>query len=192
MSNSKEVLSLSKDEKELDTWAKEAASGGDHSFSRLVEYFTPVLFSMISPLAVPETEKEDLMQEGLIGLYKAVRLFDPSLSSFATFARICMRSALLDGVKKYQKRGADLDLADWEETIPASLTETPERIFLGREELQELMERVDRTLSPMERRVFGLSLQGKGPSRIAAELGLGQKSVENTLYRLRKKLSAPV
>ena len=167
--------------------AKEAAAGNEESFSLLAKAFTPALIAMVSPLSVPPAEKEDLMQEGLIGLYKAVRLYDPSLSSFPAFARLCMRSAVLDGVRKYRK--ADLEKADPDELIPDSPDKNPERILIGREELRELLQKVDRSLSPMERRIFGLRLRGKSVSEIASVTGKEKKSVENALYRLRKKLS---
>lgn len=174
----------------LDRLALQAASGKDESFARLVDHFTPAICSMISPLAVPPAEMEDLMQEGLIGLYKAVRLFDPALSSFGTFARICIRSALSDGARKYHK--LNLDLADGDDEIPASPSQTPEHILMGKEELRELMNKVDTSLSPMERRIFGLHLQGRRIGEIAEVMGKDKKSVENTLYRLRRKLSSPV
>ena len=66
------------------------------------------------------------------------------------------------------------------------------RILMEKIEREELMKKVDRTLSPAERRVFGLSLQGKKAAEIALLLGKDKKSVENTLYRLRRKLSSPV
>ncbi len=166
-----------------------AAKGDNEAFSHLVSHFKPALFSMISLLTVPKAEEEDLMQEGLIGLYKATRLFDPALSSFATFARVCMRSALLDAVKKVQNRPLTGALEESEEEFSAPGSQGPERILMGKEELRELMEKVDRSLSPLERRIFGLSLQEKKIPEIASLLGKDTKSVENALYRLRKKLS---
>lgn len=158
-------------------------------FARLAEYFTPALRAMVASLLVPEAEQDDLFQEGLIGLYKAVRLYNPSLSSFATFARLCMRSAILDGLRKYQKLNENADLTEWEDSLPADPHLSPERILMGKEELRMLLQKVDRSLSPLERRIFTLRLQGNSSEEIALLLGKEKKSVENTLYRVRKKLS---
>lgn len=191
MAESKETFPRSAEADSLDALAMDAALGNEESFSRLVKHFTPALMSMISPLSVPPTEKEDLMQEGLIGLYKAVRLFDPALSSFATFARVCMRSSLADVMRKY-RHVAPLGETDLlVEDLPADPALSPERILMEKIERQEWMQKVDRALSPMERRVFGLSLQGKKAAEIAKVLGKDKKSVENTLYRLRRKISSP-
>ena len=191
MAESKEFSTSGEGAASLDALALDAAKGNEESFSRLVKHFTPALLSMIAPLSVPPTEKEDLVQEGLIGLYKAVRLFDPSLSSFGTFARVCMRSSLADVMRRYHRVGTMDDIADLEETLAADPSQSPERILMEKIEWQEIMKKVDRTLSPLERRVFGLNLQGRTASQIAEAVGKDKKSVENTLYRLRRKLSSP-
>jgi len=175
----------------LDELAFRAGRGSDEDFSRLVKHFKPAIIAMISCFNVPEAEKEDLMQEALIGLYKAAKLFNPDLSSFSTFARVCIRSALLDGIRKYPGETEFLDPETFELDLLAPCNESPDRILIGKEELRELMQKVDRNLSDLERRIFGLSLQGKKSSEIAKLLKKDPKSVENALYRLRRKLASP-
>ena len=166
-----------------------AARGDDAAFSVLAERFSPALSRMLSTLPVPEEEKGDLRQEGLMGLYKAVLLFDPSLSSFSTFAGVCMRSGVMEGLRRYLRDHRD-SVPDFSpEDVPAEETVSPERVLLGREALSEVLQRVDQILSPMERRVLGLHLQGKNNKEAARLLGKSVKSVENTLFRARKKLS---
>ena len=75
-----------------------------------------------------------------------------------------------------------------EEEVSAPDHLSPDRILMGKEELARLMQQVEETLSPMERRIFGLKLQGKRCEEIARLVAKDKKSVENTLYRLRKKL----
>ncbi len=175
---------------QIDELVRRAAAGDENAFSALASHFEPTLKRMISPLMLPLADQGDLAQEGLIGLYKAVLLYDPKASSFSTFARICMNSAVIDGLRKYQKdhSGGELSAIPAEE-IPAGESESPERILLGKEALSALLRKVDEALSPMEREVFGLSLRGKKVSEIASILGKTPKSIENTLFRLRKKLS---
>ena len=77
------------------------------------------------------------------------------------------------------------------EEIPAGISERPEEVLMGKETFAALLEQAIRNLSPLERKVFGLHLQGKKASEIARVLGREQKSVENTLFRARKKLVKP-
>lgn len=164
--------------------------GDEESFSLLAKHFEKALYGMTSSLSVPEEEKEDLRQEGLIGLFKAVHLFDPALSSFSTFARICMRSAVSDGLRRYKRRREDAVEALLEEEIPSSPEENPERLLLEKCRLQEMLQKMDGKLSPLERRVFALHLGGKSADEIALLIQKERKSVENTLFRARKKLSS--
>lgn len=165
-----------------------AAAGDNTAFAELVHRFEPAILRILSAIKIPEADKNDLYQEGLIGLYKAVHLYDPSLSSFSTFASVCIRSAIADGLRRYQRENS-LKSAEIEaDEIPDGSTGSPERILLGKEALSSVLERIGKTLSPMERKVFGLHLQGKKTSEIARVLERDQKSVENTLFRARRKL----
>jgi len=167
---------------------RRAASGDDAAFAELAARFKPVILHVLSTVSVPEEDRNDLYQEGLIGLYKAVLLYDPSLSSFSTFASVCIRSGIADGMRRYQKEHSIRAEEISTEEIPDVGAGSPERILLGKEELSALLEQIDQNLSPMERKVFGLHLQGKKGFEIAQILGREQKSVENTLFRARRKL----
>ncbi len=179
-------------DRSLEELAQDAAQGKEDCFSQLSRGFSPTLSRMISGLSVPAEEKEDLRQEGLIGLYKAVLLFDPAVSSFSNFARICMRSAILDGLRRYRRSGGAAELALSEELSLPSPGSDPQEILMGKERLSSLLEKASRSLSPLERRVFGLRLEGKRTQEIAKALSLSHKSVENALFRGRKKLSAQI
>lgn len=175
-------------EDEANLWIRRAAEGDDRAFASLATGYTAVIRSMIAPLGVSEEDKSDLYQEGLIGLYKAVLLYNPDLSSFSTFARVCIRSAVLGALRKTRKESVPRaeNLADGEIRDEAP---SPEQILMGKEALSDLLTKLDRLLSPMERRVLGLHLQGMKQKEIASRLGKDTKSVENTLFRLRRKLS---
>ncbi|MBQ3074610.1 MAG: sigma-70 family RNA polymerase sigma factor [Clostridia bacterium] len=174
--------------RDLSDLAALARGGDEESFSLLVKAFQPVIFAIVASIDVPPAEKDDLSQEGLIGLYKAVRLFDPSLSSFGTFARLCIRSAILDGLKRYRRVSLE-EYESLEETVAAASSSTPERIVLGKEALGEILQKMEHALSPDEKRIFALRLEGNRVSEIARLLGKDKKSVENALFRARKKLS---
>ncbi len=161
--------------------------GDEDCFSHLAKLYEKALWGMTASLSVPEEEKEDLRQEGLIALFKAVHLFDPALSSFSTFARVCMRSAISDGLRRYNRIQ---EKAELEKEVLTSREEDPEQLLIEKLRLQEMMQKMADSLSPLERRVFALKLEGKSLSEISSLVGKSTKSVENTLFRARKKLSS--
>jgi len=168
--------------------ALRAAKGDQAAFSLLAERFDPALKAIIASFSLPAEENEDLHQEGLLGLYKATLLFDPSLSSFSTFARLCMRSAVLDAVKKLQKADPSLSTEDFAEPA-ADPREDPQRILVGKEALSEALCKMNVSLSSLEKKVFLLYLRGMKSEEIAGIVGISRKSAENALSRSRAKLS---
>lgn len=168
---------------------RRAAQGDESAFGEIALAFQPVIGHIISVYNLPQADRHDLSQEGLIGLYKAVLLYKPGLASFATFATVCIRSGITDGMRRIQKENRAFSVDLLEEEIPADTALSPERVFLGKEALSALLSKLDEALSPLERKVLGLHLAGKKNSAIGEILGKDQKSVENTLFRLRKKLS---
>lgn len=168
------------------------AAGGDHAaFATLAKKYEGLINAVLFSVNVPEEDRNDLFQEGLIGLYKAVLFYDPALSSFSTFAGVCIRSGISDGLRRYQKEHSMPSLEIPTEEIPAGIAERPEEVLMGKETFAYLLEQAKSNLSPLERKVFGLHLQGKKAGEIARILGREQKSVENTLFRARKKLVKP-
>ncbi len=173
-----------------DDTVRRAAGGDESAFSQLASAFQPVIARVISSFSLPEADRSDLSQEGLIGLYKAVLLYNPDLASFSTFATVCIRSGIMEGMRKYQKENRKIDTDLVSQEYPSDTALSPERIFLGKEALSGLLLKLDSALSPLERKVLGLHLDGKTNPEIGEILGKDTKSVENTLFRLRKKLSA--
>ena len=190
MANSIDRSSRKKPEDIIHT-VQRAADGDNAAFALLAERYESTIYRLLAPICVPEADQRDLYQEGLIGLYKAVLLYDPSISSFSTFATLCIRSGIADGLRRYQRENSVPSLEIPTEEIPDKVAGRPEEILLGKEAFASLLDQVSRTLSPMERKVFGLHLQGKKTGEIAQILGREQKSVENTLFRARRKLSKP-
>ena len=166
-----------------------AAAGDNAAFAEIAHRFEPAILRILSSIKIPEADRNDLYQEGLIGLYKAVHLYNPSLSSFSTFGYVCIRSGIADGLRRYQREHSLKAVEISADEIPDKSAGSPERILLGKEELSSVLERIGKTLSTMERKVFGLHLQGKSSSEIARILERDQKSVENTLFRARRKLA---
>jgi RNA polymerase sporulation-specific sigma factor len=151
-------------------------------------------------------ERDDLLQEALIGLCLAVRDFDPDAgSSFRTFAGLCVTRQVVNAVRAAARR-KHAPLNDYvplqapaaageralAEVIPAPASSDPALAVLHAEQVTRLRERVGRTLSPLEAEVLGLHVEGVGYRDIATRLHRGPKSVDNTLQRARRKLTRHV
>ncbi len=146
-------------------------------------------------------ERDDLIQEGMIGLYKAILEYDPGKDAgFSTFCHLVVQRKLYSAVRssRTQKQTPfnsyiSLDKAkeDEEEGNAVNLPEKgpgPEELAIGKEEEERIRELIEVNLSPMEKDVFELLIIGMENSEIAKVLGKSEKSVENALYRLRNKI----
>lgn len=151
-------------------------------------------------------DNEDLIQEGMIGLFKAVRDYDCGRdASFHTFADLCISRQMYTAVQA-SKRQKHIPLntyvslygddAAQEESGQRSLVESltnqaglsPEELFLDKERVQYLEERIDQELSSFEKQVLDLYLTGMRYSQIARVLGRDEKSTDNALQRLKGKI----
>ena len=169
-----------------------ARSGSSEAFAALAERYVPLIKKHVGRSYVPASERDDLMQEGLIGLLKAVRSYDCRYSSFATYASLCIKHSIISALRKYSRAscvylsGSPLELTDCCEA------DGPEVDLVGRENVRALYETVFGILSPMERRVFELYLSGASYKAMAVSLGLGVKSVDNAVARIKAKIKRSV
>ena len=148
-------------------------------------------------------ETDDLIQEGMIGLFKAVRDYQPDKdSSFFHFADLCIARQMYTAVEaSNRKKHAPLNsyvplyadsedsegrnLADVLETIDEA---NPENLFISQEDREDFKRKVNETLSKMEQEVLSYYLQGFRYEQIAEAMGKEPKAVDNALQRLKKKL----
>lgn len=155
-------------------------------------------------------DKDDLIQEGMIGLYKAVRDYDAGKeSAFFTFAEICITRQMYSAIRtsncmKNQplnnyisfnapiREGMD-EMEDgsvtFGDSMPASKKANPEELLIDKENLSVLEYEIEERLSKMERNVMELYRAGLSYSDIAQRLRKTPKSIDNTLQRVRRKLS---
>lgn len=147
-------------------------------------------------------ENDDLMQEGMIGLFKAIRDYDEEMkASFPTFATLCVKRQIDTAIKAYnRKKHAPLNTfvsisADDEqyttddEIQDRSVEANPELAILIKEQHEAMLEKIKKELSPYENKVVELYLEGHSHTDIAKELEKSSKSIENALNRIRTKLS---
>lgn len=132
---------------------------------------------------------EDLVQEGLTALYLATLHFDENRGvPFSGFAFTCIKNAMISALRKQSKENNLLcdfsDSSNMVSTIPG-----PDELALMTEDFQSIKTNIGNNLSSLEYRVLTLYLQGLSYSQIAAELEKSEKSVDNALSRIKKKLS---
>ncbi len=150
-------------------------------------------------------DKEDLVQEGMIGLFKAIRDFDATYqASFRGFAEMCIKRQIITAVKtaarlKHLPLNSYVSLSkpvyedDAERTLVDLLAERdavdPEEMILRREKAEALESEIAQKLSGLEQSVLSLYLGGMNYQEIAVELDRSPKSIDNALQRIKRKLA---
>ena len=143
-------------------------------------------------------DNDDLIQEGMIGLFKAVRDYQPEKeASFQTFARICVDRQIYNAIQnsnrqKHQPLNSYISFSqedgENEEHLPDMWVENPESIIIDQENVRDLEQEITCTLSPMENQVLDYYLDGNGYTEIAKIMGKTPKSIDNALQRIRGKI----
>ncbi len=154
-------------------------------------------------------DKEDLIQEGLIGLFKATRDYDESYSvPFKSFAETCIMRQIATAIKAATrlKHGPlnnsislsqplfddDEEAAALMDVICRDTLPNPEEIIINKERYLIIGEKIQSLLSKFEKQVLGYYLQGRTYHDIALKLGKPQKAVDNALQRIKRKLEGVV
>ena len=141
-------------------------------------------------------DNDDLIQEGMIGLFKAVRDFQPGReATFATFARMCIDRQIYSAIQNSNRQKhlplnsyVSLNQEDESSPIWELSVENPEEIIIDQETTRDLQQKISDYLSPMENKVLDLYLKGEGYVEIGRILGKSPKSIDNALQRIRAKI----
>ena len=187
----KELKTIS-DEKLL----RQIQSGNDDAMECLLERYRDMVRKEARRFFLAGGDEEDLIQEGMIGLFKAVRDFQTDKeASFATFARVCIDRQIYSAIQnsnrqKHQPLNSYVSLNQEDESSPIweLSVENPESIIIDQETTEDLRKRISDYLSPMENKVLDLYLKGKGYVEIGGILNKSPKSVDNALQRIRSKI----
>ena len=149
-------------------------------------------------------DKEDVIQEGMVGLYKAIRDYRPDKeASFISFAELCINRQIISAIKaagrqKHIPLNTSISMdkpvtgEDEDYTYLDFLSKTggnPEDEVIGRENLKILEREILSNLSKMEQQVLGHYLRGRSYTQIAKLMGKEEKSIDNALQRIKKKVS---
>ena len=149
-------------------------------------------------------DREDIIQEGMIGLYKAIRDYRyDRQASFRAFAEICVTRQIITAIKtatrqkhiplnSYVSLNKPVFDEDSERTLGEVVTTekdgNPEDLFINQENLMDIESTMHKILSPLEQKVVNLYLDGKSYQEIAEQLDRHVKSVDNELQRVKRKL----
>lgn len=167
-------------------------NGGNYElFHTLIKRYQPYIKGIALSLSSAKSEVEDLIQEGNIALFSAVKSFSPERSNFKTFAVTCIKNAMVDVLRKQTaKHQIPEALCASLDDIELQDNNTPEKIFFDNESYRLLKDSINIELSELEHRVLSAYLAGMSYSNIATLLGISQKSVDNSLKRVREKLKS--
>lgn len=181
-----------------------AQSGKPRVEEFLMDKFKPLVKSRSRAYFLVGGDNEDVVQEGMIGLFKAIRDFDPDKNaSFRSFAELCINRQMITAIKsatrqKHQPLNSYISLNrpvfedESEQTYLDLLQEgtflNPEALLIGQERKAHLEQQMLENLSAFETKVLNLYLQGRSYVEIGNILDKTEKSIDNALQRVKKKL----
>jgi RNA polymerase sporulation-specific sigma factor len=183
-----------------------ARNGDQAALDALIRRYTGFVRLKASSYFLAGGESDDLIQEGLIGLYKAVRDFRADKeTSFRSFAELCVTRQIITAIKtatryKHQPLNQYVSFShtpagqDGEgdctvgDALPGSAVHEPPTIVISTEELQSLVFCLGSGLSPLESDALRLYLEGSSYEEMAEELGCDTKTIDNALQRVKRKI----
>jgi len=182
----------------------EARSGSREALEYLINKYKNFVKSKARSYFLVGADKEDIIQEGMIGLYKAIRDFNPDkLTSFRAFAELCITRQIITAIKtatrqkhiplnSYVSLNKPIYDEDSERTLMDVITEVkitdPEELIISREEVADIEDKMGEILSKLEWEVLISYLNGKSYQEIARDLKRHVKSIDNALQRVKRKL----
>lgn len=168
-------------------------AGDSDAFSALVEQYNPMLKKILSAYTTEEMSKEDvedLGQEELIAFYRAIINFDAEQKDveFGLYAKICVTNSMISYKRAAAKKSNESLIGDEEmNSITDPDGEIP-KFFEMRESERELGEQIEKTLSGYENQVWSYYVNGYSSREIATKLNSSEKSIDNAIFRIRRKL----
>ena len=183
-----------------------AREGSETAEEILIEKYKGLVRAKAKAYFIAGAEAEDVVQEGMIGLMKAVRSFDEGReASFKTYAGTCINNQILKAIRKAEREknqplndaiSLDNHLGEKDENLTvgdilkASMFDEPEEKVIYEDTLLRLKSLSRNIFSPLESRVLRAKIAGKNYQEIAEELGKSPKTIDNALQRIRKKIMA--
>ena len=177
-----------------------AQSGDNDAMEQLCAEYKDTVRMLARPYFLIGADRDDLIQEGMIGLFKAVRDYKSDKeASFYSFAQLCITRQLSSALEASNRKKhmplntyisfsqSDSDGTEFEEMLQDDIA-SPEQLLIEKEKFKEFKEQLWNKLSNMEKKVLQLYLEGNNYTTIAHMLGKSDKSIDNALSRIRQKL----
>lgn len=183
-----------------DELAQKAQNGDETALEAILVRYKPLVYKKSQPYYLAGGDDDDVIQEGLIGLYKAVMSFDKSkFPLFNVFAGVCIERRIISAVKKatrlkhdplntYVSLDGDDDSDTVIEPVESELAKNPEKIFIENEDATGLETKINKALSSFEMQVLLCQLNGHTYKETADILNRDTKAVDNAMQRIKKKL----
>ena len=179
-------------------------AGDERALEELLERYRHFARSKARFYFLSGSDKEDVVQEGMIGLYKAIRDFDPEQATpFRVFAELCISRQILTAIKtanrhKHQPLNSSVsldapagngdDALSIADRLVAPALYDPAELVISAEEVEAIQQSMRKTLTSLEGQVLKLYIDGKSYEEIAAALSNHVKSIDNALQRIKRKL----
>ena len=180
-------------------------NGNDEALTYILDKYKELVNMKVSKYFIVGAEKEDTVQEGMIGLFKAIKSFDKNKqNSFKSFANICIERQLITAIKSSNRQkhmplnsylslnisayeNNDDDSVELLETFDSKTIEDPLDTIMKQEYYKEVEDAINKNLSKFEKQVLSRFLKGESYIKIAEKLDSPVKSVDNAIQRIRKK-----
>ena len=175
--------------------------GEESAIDSICQKYKPLVLKRAKAMFLAGGETDDLIQEGMLGLFKAIRDFEPERGiPFSSFAQLCVSRQIQKAVetsnrKKNQPLNAYISISDpgetgdglTEELLRADHAVNPEQMMIDTESMEQTKKKVMGSLSSLEAQVLKLHLQGYDYHAIARKLNRSEKAIDNALQRIRQK-----
>ena len=185
-----------------------ATTGNSKAVDYIINKYVKLVRSKARPYFLIGADREDIIQEGMIGLFKAIRDYKTDrYSSFRVFAEVCITRQIITAIKtatrqkhiplnSYVSLNKPLFDDDNDRTLLDIIDEKasldPEQMYINREQFTSIEEKIYKVLSSLEKKVLKLYLEGKSYIEIADKLEKPMKSIDNALQRVKRKLEKSI
>ncbi len=183
-------------------------SNNKEALDYLLNKYKELVYMKVSKYFIVGAEKEDIFQEGMIGLYKAIQNYKGNKhNSFKTFANLCIERQLITAIKTSNRQKhmplnsyLSLNMSTYDEDDDKTLldilnnktAEDPLETITKKEYYENVENSIDKTLSDFEKKVLKKFIKGDSYVKIAEELSSPVKSVDNAIQRIRKKATKSI
>lgn len=160
----------------------------ESAVTEIITVYTGMVKALAAKYAFNPSDADDFMQEGFLGLLSAIRTYSPDKEvKFSTYAAKCIQNKILTALAKCRRHNDNENIFEYAKEIQTDF-ENPEKIVASRFEAQEIYDKLHNNLSQFERDVFIMFLNGYSYDRMANELNVSKKAIDNAVQRGRNKL----